>query len=96
MATRITEVDERDSCWEVHSAVYRVYVFDAARGGSHATATYTIADADVLEVIDWAQQQAGTDGLYAVVLISQDSDDADALRANRGLTWLARDALQHL
>ncbi len=86
--TRITEVDERDSCWEDHSALLPDLRFDAGREGSHGTATYDIAEADVLQVNDWARRQAGVDGLCAVALIGEANDDVDAMRANRDLTWL--------
>jgi hypothetical protein len=76
-------VDERDSAWENHHAHFRVYLFDTSRPGNPwATATYDVTDADLLDVVRWAEEQAGKRKLYAVALVSDDRD------GRRGLTWL--------
>jgi hypothetical protein len=53
------------------------------------TDTYDITGADVLQVIDWAQRQAGDQLAYAVALVR---DDEELERTNpgfgRGLVWL--------
>jgi hypothetical protein len=86
---RIRQVDERDSSWENYRPVFRVYLF---RGGecsssSWTTWTYDVEDADLLEVAQWAQDEAGDTGLYAVALVSERSF-APRGPPRRGLTWL--------
>jgi hypothetical protein len=79
----VEPVDERTGEWEDHRPRFRVYLFeptDAAR--SLRTSTYDVTGAEALEVIAWAEQQAGEDGLYAVALVSRNP------RGERGLTWL--------
>lgn len=87
---RVTQVEERDSGWEDDRPRFRVYLHgsgEASTGGW--TDTYDITGADVLQVIDWAQRQAGGRLTYAVALVH---DDADEERRNpghgRGLVWL--------
>lgn len=85
---RISEVDERDSSWEDHSPIFRVYLFrKGASADSWTTWTYELADTDVLEVLQWAQEHVGDAGLYAVALVSRRASAPDE-PARRGLTWL--------
>jgi hypothetical protein len=83
---QVTEVDERDSSWEDDSPRFRVYLHSTngtdTRG---STATFDITGADVLQVIDWAQRQAGSRLTYAVALVA---DFEPGGRPGRGLTWL--------
>lgn len=82
-SVRIRRADERDVEWERHDALFRVHVFrggDDAAGRSWESAPYDVSDADALDVIGWAQDQAGDDGLFSVALI----DESDG----RGLVWL--------
>lgn len=86
---RIPEVDERDSSWEDHNAVFRGYLF---RGGEHpdsswTTWTYDIDDADLIDAAQWAQRKVGDSGLYAVALVSHTSAAPDEGR-RKGLIWL--------
>lgn len=84
---RVRPVDERDSRWEDHSPVFRVYLHDS--GGTStagSTDTYDVTGADVLQVIDWAQRQAGDRLTYAVALVRDAGEGARA--AGRGLVWL--------
>ena len=87
---QVTQVDERDSSWEDPNPRFRVYLHgsgETTTGGS--TDTYDITGADVLQVIDWAQRQAGHRLTYAVALVR---DDQEQERINpgcgRGLVWL--------
>jgi hypothetical protein len=87
---QVTGVDERDSEWGDPHPRFRVYLHgsrETSTGGW--TDTYDITDADVLQVIDWAQRQAGDRLTYAVPLVR---DDTDAEQRNpghgRGLVWL--------
>ncbi|MFZ5849600.1 MAG: hypothetical protein ACOYX5_19710 [Actinomycetota bacterium] len=86
---RIVEVDERDSAWEDSDPRFRVYLHgsgaDSTRG---STATYDVTGADVLQVIDWAQRQAGDRLTYAVALVRDRGGDSVALAHGRGLVWL--------
>ena len=70
---QIDQVDERDSGWQLSTPLFRVYLHGS---GESATAewtdTYDITGADVVQVIDWAQRQAGTSLTYAVALVYDD------------------------
>lgn len=86
----IHAVDERDSSWEDSSPRFRVYLHSSGPDTTYgSTWTYDVTGADVLQVIDWAQRQAGDRLTYAVALVR---DDADRGRLNpghgRGLVWL--------
>jgi len=86
---RVSEVDERDSSWEDHAPVFRVYVFRGGERAHHswATSTYDVEDADLLDVATWAQQQVGNSGLYAIALVRRESG-IDTGTAEKGLVWL--------
>lgn len=84
---RVEGVDERDSSWEDDQPRFRVYLFERSRPeSSWTTDTYDIEDADVLEVIRWAETRAGADRLYAVALVGERTTEREGER--RGLTWL--------
>ncbi|HEX5542442.1 MAG TPA: hypothetical protein VFX60_12925 [Micromonospora sp.] len=86
---RVEEVDERDSSWEDTNPRFRVYLFeggDEATWSSWRVATYDIEGVDILEVIRWAQTQAGEERLYAVALVGEREAAPPGFR--RGLTWL--------
>lgn len=76
---QITESDERDSTWEQHESMFRVYF---ATGDERAVTTFDIADATFLEVHDWATSTAGPETVVAIALVGVDN------RGLRGLTWL--------
>lgn len=83
-------VDERDSSWEDSAPRFRVYLHSSGAKTTYgSTWTFDIMGADVLQVIDWAQRQAGDQLTYAVALVR---DDAEEERRNpghsRGLVWL--------
>lgn len=87
---QVLPVDERDSGWEDPRPRFRVYLHSSGQASTvGSTSTYDIVGADVLQVIDWAQRQAGDQLAYAVALVR---DDLDAERRNpgygRGLVWL--------
>ena len=53
------------------------------------TDTYDVTGADVLQVIDWAQRQAGDSLTYAVALVLDDPARGQVEGASgRGLVWL--------
>lgn len=81
-------VDERDSSWEDHSPLFRVFVFWGGDrpGLPWGTSTYDVTGADALEVIDWAREQAG-DGVFGVALV-RDVPDRVTGAARRGHVWL--------
>jgi hypothetical protein len=81
----VTEVDERtDHAWEDPSPRFRVHLFEDHHG-SYETRSFDITGADVLEAIEWAQQNVrGDDDLIAVGLIaSRHGSDPDP-----GIVWL--------
>src|SRR6478735_6107420 len=82
----IFAVDERDGSWEEHSPRFRVYLHANPDGTGGGTATYDVLGADVLQVIDWAQREAGDRFTYAVALVGDrlPPDPGD----RRGLVWL--------
>ncbi|NYH80570.1 hypothetical protein FHR84_003936 [Actinopolyspora biskrensis] len=80
--------DERDNGWEQHQPRFRVCFFAGgdAPSASWSTDTYDAAGADVLEVVQWAQDHAGSERLYAIALVDEDHTlPADQCR---GSTWL--------
>jgi hypothetical protein len=83
---RILSVDERDSAWEDSSPRFRVYLHANPDGTGGGTATYDVLGADALQVIDWAQREAGDRFTYAVALVA----DRPSLNPGdeRGLVWL--------
>ncbi|MGN6576383.1 MAG: hypothetical protein ACTHKG_11895 [Nocardioides sp.] len=89
-AIRIERVDERTSGWENPQPRFRVYLHESGADSTRgATATYDVTGADVLQVIDWAQKQAGDSRTYAVALVYD--DEATEQRNpgfGRGLVWL--------
>ena len=87
---KVTPVDERDSSWEDDQPTFRVYLHPDATADTtvSSTATYDITGADVLQVIDWAQEHVG-DGVYAVALVREDADrETQNPDYGRGLVWL--------
>ncbi|RJQ79966.1 hypothetical protein D5S17_09345 [Pseudonocardiaceae bacterium YIM PH 21723] len=85
---RIEPVDERNSSWEDDTPRFRVYLFQGGDepGHSWAASTYDVTGATVLDTIRWAEEQAGTEQLYAVALVV-DLDGGSASR-QRGLVWI--------
>lgn len=62
--------------------MFRVYLFSGSGPGrSWRTGTFDVADADVDEVMRWAQDRAGASDLFAVALVGRD-------KGRLGLTWL--------
>lgn len=86
---QIVQVDERDNNWENDSPRFRVYLHSSGETTHGWTDTYDITGADVLQVIDWAQRQAGDSLTYAVALVCDDRA-REQLNAGcaRGLVWL--------
>lgn len=87
---QVVQVDERDSGWEDRGPRFRVYLHGSSATSTGGwTGTCDITGADVLQVIDWAQRQAGDQLTYAVALVR---DDKERERINpgsgRGLVWL--------
>jgi hypothetical protein len=86
----VVAVDERDNSWEDPRPCFRVYLHGSGASTTAGwTATYDITGADVLQVIDWAQRQAGTSLTYAVALVRDDRSRAVSNPGGvRGLVWL--------
>jgi hypothetical protein len=88
-AIRVVQVDERDNNWEDTSPRFRVYLHGSGDTTHGWTDTYDVTGADVLQVIDWAQRQAGESLTYSVALVY---DDKAFEQLNpgcaRGLVWL--------
>lgn len=87
---KVVGVDERDSSWEDDRPRFRVYLHgsgpDATTGW---TDTYDVTGADVLQVVDWAQRQAGGVLTYAIALVVDDRhEDRMNPGLGRGLVWL--------
>lgn len=80
---RIENADERDAGWEDTAARYRVYFFT---GGEHPGRSWDVVakdvlDAQVLEVVHWAEREISDKGLFAVALVTRRADE-------QGLVWL--------
>lgn len=86
----IEQVDERDSNWELHTPRFRVYLHGSGEDSTYGwTDTYDITGADVVQVIDWAQRQAGESLTYAVALVYDDQAEGQRNSGcERGLVWL--------
>ena len=87
---RIVDVDERDNNWELSSPRFRVYLHGSGESSTHGwTDTYDITGADAVQVIDWAQRQAGDTLTYAVALVYEDrAHEQLSPGRGRGLVWL--------
>ena len=87
---QIVPVDERDSNWENGSPRFRVYLHRGVGETTYgSTDTYDVTGADVLQVIDWAQRQAGDSLTYAVALVYDDKSEGQLNQGcDRGLVWL--------
>lgn len=87
---RVLGVDERDNSWERSDPRFRVYLHGSGASSTGGwTATYDITGADVLQVIDWAQRQAGDSLTYAVALVHDDQAHEQSNAGHgRGLIWL--------
>lgn len=84
---RIEQVDERDSAWEDPWPRFRVYLHGSGESSTRGwTDTYDVTGADALQVIDWAQRQAGTSLTYAVALVCDPAPEQTS--PGRGLVWL--------
>lgn len=79
MTMNIEEVDERDSTWEQHDSIFRVYF---AKGIHRAITTVDVSDATFSEVRKWSKENASDDTLVAIALVGLDA------RGLKGLTWL--------
>lgn len=90
MGPAIAGVDERDSSWESHTPRFRVYLHGSGESSTAGwTDTYDVTGADVLQVIDWAQRQAGDRLTYAIALVYDDeASDSREPGTGRGLVWL--------
>lgn len=87
---QIVRVDERDNNWETPLPRFRVYLHGSGEDATNgSTDTYDVTGADVLQVIDWAQRQAGGVLTYAIALV-YDDQTREALNpgCGRGLIWL--------
>ena len=86
---RVVRSTELDSNWEDHDARYRVYFFEGGDqpGRSWSVDTFDVTDAEVVEVISWAETEAGDSRLFAVELVGERDEDVPVVR-RRGLTWL--------
>ena len=84
---RIVSVHEGDSSWEDDHPRFRVYLHGSGETTTHGwTHTFDVTGADVLQVIDWAQRQAGDRLTYAIALVGDDAGMNPEVA--RGLTWL--------
>ena len=83
-------VDERDCGWEDHRPRFRVYLHGSGSDSTGGwTMTHDIVGADVVQVIVWAQRQAGDSRTYAVALVYDDElkEQSDP-GYGQGLVWL--------
>jgi hypothetical protein len=71
---RIEAVDPRDTRWEENGPHYRVYFWDGPR---HTSAEYEIAEADVAEVLAWADREARSSGRTFTLFVQHRCGDDD-------------------
>ena len=84
----VAPVDPRDTKWEVSLPAYRVFIWTRspaadevpanARGWSCTESDVT--NADVAEVLTWAQKSTPRDGRYTVYVRTTDNDEPGLLR----------------
>jgi hypothetical protein len=83
---QVERVDEADVEWEDDRPRFRVYLFE---GPVHAPGavvdTYDITEADVFEVVRWAQEQAG----YITLTLWRLSATSGSARRRMGVRCLA-------
>ena len=73
---KIHGVDPRDTRWERHTSAYRVYFWD----GAGVSDEYEVTDADVPEVLAWAEAEAHrTRRTYVLWLRHDDRHDGAGL-----------------
>jgi len=60
-------IDPRDTTWEDHFPAYRVYFWSGSRQSGWASDEWRITDADIPEVIEWAETNAG--GRYVTIWV---------------------------
>lgn len=75
----MVDSDERDSTWEQHASVFRVYFATVPDG---AVRTVDVSDATFTETLAWARGEADAHETISVALVGTDN------RGLRGLTWL--------
>lgn len=87
---RVRGIDPRDISWEVELPTFRVYFWSQLPAGeSHEFRArqcdeYEIADADVYDVLAWAEERtAGSQWTYVVYVVLEDPDEG------RGMAKLA-------
>lgn len=81
----IVGVDERDHSFEDQFPRFRVYLHGSGASTTAGwTDTYDVTGAGVLQVIDWAQRQAGDSLTFAVALVNEEREPGDG----RELVWL--------
>ncbi|MDQ1521341.1 MAG: hypothetical protein QOI55_2414 [Actinomycetota bacterium] len=55
---RVEPVDPRDQRWEAEAEAYRVYFWSPLPSGAWRSEEFEITDADVAEVLAWAEREA--------------------------------------
>ncbi len=89
---RVQRSTELDSNWEDFKARYPVHFFEGGDrpGYSWSVDTVDITEAEVLEVISWAESEAGEERLFAVALVGERSEEGDPARVRTGFDVVAR------
>lgn len=75
---QVTEVDERDSHWEIDWPTYRVYFFTRP---DRAVETYDIHRASFDSVLQWAEENSGERDYSIAVVLN------DRIKG-KGLVWI--------
>lgn len=73
----ISKVDPRDISWEIPNVSYRVY-FNSSNGTE--TSEYQLTDADVKEVLAWAELEGSHNGEFVVYACVECSGERGLLR----------------
>lgn len=85
---RIRSIDPRDAQWEDDSPSYRVYFWYRVQGqadqpqsaNSYRSTEFEIQDADIEEVLAWAENEVEEAGTYTVHAVARDGDVIGLLR----------------
>jgi hypothetical protein len=86
---KILDSSEQDSKWERHDARYRLFFFtdlvgDAPFPPNYLTEVCDVIEADLVDVLTFAKEQAAGSKEFALALVLDDEAEG-----GRGLIWLS-------
>jgi hypothetical protein len=55
----VTRIDPRDQCWQDDHPIFRLYFWQEVSDSAYAADEYEVRDANVIDVLGWAEQERG-------------------------------------